>query len=566
MPALANDKRRASLHGIVILLVFIALLGRAFLGFDITDEPYYLATAYDRVAKGFNMTGAYSIHQTSVFLTAPFVLLYGQLFGSLQGVMLCIRIAYAAITAMTAYMIYGTLKKNGTGDGAALMIALLYAFFCPLAIPTFSYNTLLLICLSLSLCALFSAEKTGRFSIVSGMCMVFSVFAYPPVILCLPAYAAIAWCAGKQHIRAKKNLMFIAVGMALAAFMFALSYIGTPLGALTDIWQNMFKDPEHQGISLMEKLRTYVSGFLKTNGLPALILNSVLFLIAAFVRLVKDEKKKNTLIHVVLFGILIAAALSLLHLVRLPKDGTIKINLFMHLFTFAFPIMWMATAQKSRSILLLWLLGLVVSVAVHIGTNNGFIVSAYPLMYSSAASILYAEKAFKAYKKWQNSFLVMAAMCLVLPIGYFRLASVYRDAPLPALNTRIETGVAKGLYTTRERAKQYHSLQRDLSAYKDQLRGKKILVSTLLPWVYPEMGAGLAAPNAWRTPLNSERLIRYYARYPQFIPDAILVVKDGTENTPGGFFTKERLDTYYYSNELEYGTLYIRNDTAMEGL
>ena len=86
MSALANDKRRASLHGIVILLVFITLLGRAFFGFDITDEPYYLATAYDRVAKGFNMTGAYSIHQTSAFLTAPFVLLYGQLFGSLQGV------------------------------------------------------------------------------------------------------------------------------------------------------------------------------------------------------------------------------------------------------------------------------------------------------------------------------------------------------------------------------------------------------------------------------------------------------------------------------------------------
>lgn len=549
----------------LILLVSVLLLARAFFGFDLTDEAYYLATAFDRAARGLDMSGSYSIHQTSALLTAPLAMIYRLLSGSMQGSLLFFRIAYVAVTAVAALAVYRTIQKGGFGHGAALTVALVFEVFCPLAIPTFSYNTLLLIFLALSLCALFSAKRTGRSAAASGACFAFAAFAYPPAVLCLPVYAFMVRLRGKQPMQTGVWPR-IAAGMAASGCMLMLSYAGTPWDAVKDILQNMFKDPEHQGISLMMKMRTYASGFLKTYGLPALLLNSLLFLCACLLRRVRDEQKRKTFIACLCWGLLAAFAFALTHLIRLSRDGTIKISLLMHLFTFAFPILWTASGQKQRSLMLLWALGLVVSVAVHFGTNNGFIVSAYPLIFSSAASLLCADRVLRPYGKWLKAFAALAAAGFVLLAGYYRVASVYRDAPIAALGTRVETGVARGLRTTKENAARYHSLQSGLSAYRDELRGKNMLVSVLLPWVYPETETAVAAPNAWRTPLNSERLVRYYARYPQLIPDAVLVIRDGAENPPGGFFTGERLDTHYYSNELEYGTLYIRNDTAMEGL
>jgi hypothetical protein len=116
---------------------------------------------------------------------------------------------------------------------------------------------------------------------------------------------------------------------------------------------------------------------------------------------------------------------------------------------------------------------------------------------------------------------------------------VWADASMSELNTKVERGAAKGLYTTAEKANYYDEVYHDIDAL-NMTEEDGLLVVGSEPLLYLYADRQVASYSTWQVYTNETRLYRYYeihtgeGRFPsvvycveadQTIFDSILVEK-----------------------------------------
>lgn len=135
-----------------------------------------------------------------------------------------------------------------------------------------------------------------------------------------------------------------------------------------------------------------------------------------------------------------------------------------------------------------------------------------------AAAIVYDN--VRVETKWKKTIMIMPLYILVLVLGIIRFCDIYRDGFVTELNSRIEIGIMKGIYTEDLRASAYESAVDCLK--KNTNKSTLLAVAGCNPWAYLDSEAQCAAYSPWE--MEGDALLKeYYEMFPEKIPTVIFV-------------------------------------------
>lgn len=568
----SNRTRRGTAVCIAILLaLFVLLCIRAPYGFDWTDEPYYSVLPYRLSLGDRPFVDTWEVHQLSGILALPFLRLF-QLFsgGSTDGIMLYFRYVLLVVQLLCALYAFAVLRRRG-GNAPALLFAGLTMMHAHFGINGFSYNTMAPLLVVLSALCCFDALDGRHFPLkmlLSGMFYALSVQVYPYFVISLPVWivACLLWRKSAPGAKAvcRRAALYWLAGLAGTAILFLL-YVFTkasPAELLSNI-SGLLGDPDHTSANLLWVLANYCNATRVLFG-PVFIGAVLLFAVGLTAWLWKDPLRQQQLRRWGLLFALLLAALSVVWIIAYDYPNEHKINLAAMSLALLLPGLFCLSGGKPDRSLLLFFLGLALSLAVQVGSNTRIRAASGALLPASLGTLLYLFDV--SLRQWNsdrpNRGILFAAATLVcaaqlaLTTG-LRLITVYRDEPLPSLGTILSDGPAQGIVTTGSNAAAYTALLSDLT--ENAPESGSILITNLMPVGYLMTTLRPAAPSTFNMTMDAPWLIRYYELHPQRRPDYIFAVTSaigsGNELSLQGV---NLLSSDYQRVETLSGTCFIR--------
>ena len=529
--ALKKSRRSRLVCVLVLLLLFAALVARAPYGLDWTDEPYYSALPYRLWLGDRPFADTWEVHQLSGLISLPFLRLY-MLFtgGGTTGVMLYFRYVFLAVQLLVSLYAFHVLRKK-SGDIAALLAAGMLLMHAHFGVNGFSYNGMTQLFLVLSALCTFDALNNPRprlFAGFAGAAYALSVQAYPYAVLTLPVYVLFWVRHARENVSvpAKKRLwQFFALGVFAVFAAFAVNVLArvTPAEIVANAG-NLLRDPDHQSESVLRLLGSYCNATRVLFG-PVFYAAAALAVYGYITHFVRNAHAKRRLTQLGFALAVAVVAAAVMWVLSYDYPSHHKLNLAAMSITLILPaLFFLSDFRRSRYFLLVGL-GVALSLAVQIGSNTGIRTSSGMLLAASIGAMLYLfrlldDEVPKPYGA--HAFrLVAAAVCfcqLALTMT-LRITTVYRDAPLAALNTTLSDGPAKGVVTTRDNAAQYAGVLADMRAFAPA--DGTVLVTNLLPVAYLMTDRPPATPSAFNMTADSPWLDLYYETRPDRAPALI---------------------------------------------
>ena len=152
------------------------------------------------------------------------------------------------------------------------------------------------------------------------------------------------------------------------------------------------------------------------------------------------------------------------------------------------------------------------------------------------------------YKKRLICFIV-AVMVFIIPGILSSYSYVYRDEQLESLDTRVPSGVYKGLYTTKERSEFVQQAEQFVSGNTNA--DETLLVVTREPMVYVMSEAKICSPQTWdsqflyRGNVSAEPILSYFRQTGRTFPDIIVA----TNSAPTDFFENDAYEIKHFIKE-----------------
>lgn len=118
--------------------------------------------------------------------------------------------------------------------------------------------------------------------------------------------------------------------------------------------------------------------------------------------------------------------------------------------------------------------------------------------------------------------IVVFTIVFVQFLGSFslRMTYAYGDERIELLTARMERGPLKGVYTTKETAKWYKEVLKELDSLQ-LTREDQLMVFGVAPWIYLYVEAGCGSYSTWQVYEGSTQLYDYYALHPDKFPNVI---------------------------------------------
>jgi len=215
---------------------------------------------------------------------------------------------------------------------------------------------------------------------------------------------------------------------------------------------------------------------------------------------------KRKLSHA-LFYVLPSVVLGAYYLCRLGLlEGYVPTNFCMVPLAFTGLLCFLLLPKKDFRYLLYWFVpGLLYSLCSHLASDTGIlcITSAYVLC-SSVSALFIFELITALIKETDGRLLKRAAACCLLAAlavqicisGYLRITFFYNEAPLPKLTAKVETGPARGLFTTSDMAAFHVDRVEGLQSL-NLTKEDTLLVMGMEPWAYLCTDAACASYICW---------------------------------------------------------------------
>lgn len=415
-------------------------------------------------------------------------------------------------------------------------------------IMTISYNSMQIIAYSASILFLIlSLSAKGKRMpcfLFSGIFAALAIQAYPttlPTLFVFLGFLLFEPSLSKNRTERIRALGWFVVGglLVLGAFLLFVQW-NSSLEALAASIPYILLDPEH-----VDKRFTIIGHFRDLYfllGEKTFFALSILCAAAlAATRLQNVSLRKIAKIGV-LAGSCVVVGEQLLR--NMNRFGTYHIYQQM---PFAFssiaPILFLLNKRRWHPSLWLVLLGVVCSMGVNLGTNNGAHFYVYPYAFSACGTILYAANMTCFGNVSQPAKALLALPCIAA-LGLMLCASityVYRDGQLNTLNEKIAVGPYAGLYTSAAQAEKHEEL---IQAINDHMpKEGHVLYTRLLPFGYLCSEALPGTPRLWRTNLDYALFDEYYQKYPESMPDAVFIASSdyglqGEDIRFGSFFKR----------------------------
>ena len=547
------------LCGLLVMLTY----ARAFFGTEITDEAYYISDALAMVQG--NIPFAYnnfSYGTGSAFLLIPQVFLYDLLVPDHHGLVLFTRLSFVTFRMVVLFLVYCTLQKHTKRSSALLAVCMMIPYYTG-EIDNYSYNTIpMVLCLLVGVWLYDTVEHGGRYGavklILCGFLSGIAVFAHPGYALAVLLFVALLLCrsVGKNRI---SHTALYALGGILEILVVMTGVV------IQSDWQTLLR-----GLDLMF-FHPYPTGSLSSisdsNKLLVLALLAVGIVccctVAYFIgkkwyaaRLRKAGKNPEPR-HTESFGAAfsIGAAVLFLLLLLLLTRGMTSLYLLGLLASLA-AVMLLFCRRLRRPLLyyvglypVLFSLGCVF--LVDSSDSLARFVAAVPALLPVLLLLLEQDD------RWTKRCTALGMLACTLLMVCTNYVYVYRDEPITQLNTRVESGVYQGLYTTALRAEALPQLEEYLNgmvaegeyvAFRDNVPCGYLMLHDARPldmatWDCLQYSYGRNQPAA---------LYDYYMRR-QAIPQKIIYVDYGRDEHLSAddpdFLYNNFVNTYYEQTE-----------------
>lgn len=496
---------------------------------------------------------------------------------------------------LTAYYVFYVFRRKiKLGTQYCIIAGALVILYSWANVMGISYHNIffltMIIASMLLIRLLFDQEKMSRrkcigLSVVIGIFVGMGIITIPTAVLVIAFFILLLFylffikklCQDKRSILA--GTIF---GMVLDAIFYITFILSrTSVAELSAHIGYLFQDEDHKAKSFMTYLGSLIS-FL--SGCGKYILFLICMAVCIRVLLVYSRKDDGSWICDVLYFISMPV---LLYSLYIYANSHMNTYIIFGLYGFFCMILfakkdWLEDMVFIKAISVIGITGCVmVSTFLFASATSGPMSTGF--VSFSLITLMIIDKKTKELRIRYKIAASIAAGCILLVMvgmtGMVRLKSVYRDAPLSQMDTCLEQGPGKGLFTTAGHARWYDAcvdVINELNEVEQGTHGETtIIVSKQAPWIYTGLNIQNGAPTAWTCGINDPRIEMYYRTHDIERLKYVLVLREelggytGAGNPEGTFLTPNQnevsgwlgdlLEREYSAAALDCGTLYVRN-------
>ena len=526
---------------IILIILATGLVVRSFFSFCQTDESFY-AALINRLWNGEKLIQD-EWHRAQFYapLLLPFYGAYISLQGSSEGVILFLRILYIIFALITSLKLFSLVFRESSDPVAAGIAAAITMLFSRANISGVSYYNLCMLCAVSAFCSIENAGRLLYRKKLLSACWGGVLLAC--AVLCNPFLAPFVLAAtiiSLLNRRSRPVIRAVIIGITGMAFIYCLYLLRvTGVQGILRFLPFVLQNSEQMSISdnLLFMLKE-AARYSRYVAVPALAMSVAVALDKSGMKKAKQIRGLYLFVQAILLGVSAVRTIS----------GINGIVLFV-LTVVAFPFWLEAWKEKQpRTARQLYSFGIVNAVAFSAASNTGLDAGTVGFCISGIGGIwLIRETLFRKElsnpEKFYNQnrtgkveaklVFTIITVVVLMPLLCQRLIGVYRDAPLWELNTKLEQGPAKGLYTTQLHAEQYESICDSLAELEKWVPEGRILYCKNLPWAYLMTGYQYGTCSPWR--VYTQELETYCAVRPENRPDYICVLNEkvgGWEKSP----------------------------------
>lgn len=519
-----KKRNQVILTAVLLLGTGSVLIWRSFYGMDLTDETFYLAAARRFYDGAMVFKDDWNRGQLFGLLMLPFYSIYMFIQGNNEGIILCSRILFVILELFVAAFLWKILIRNTGSFGAALSTSLCVLVYARGNIITMSYYNLGFLTFLLAVLWWSKAERGQEkklFYLLSGFNFAVSVVCMPYMVLLFFVLLGVGifWRLKNDAVRCRRVFWWFA-GILFAAVVFLL-YFGRliPWKELQEYVPIIFQDPGLEKDGILEQflnLFRYIGTVFLKYTWPVYAVT--------FVLSVLDGKRvlKNEVIHKLLPWLLAAEFFVQSIYVRTYFEGGVVLVLFL----LALQMQFLYPEHRLKWMEHHFLIpGLLFAVPWVLGSNVGERVINMSILLMDIWGICFLWTVFQRHQR-KNCYLAIkiSVFWMFMVLFLIRIFDVYRDGSIERLNYSVSCGCMKGIYTEENRGNAYEQMVNLLLEETDDK--DRIVTPGTNPWVYLDAPASCGAYTVWNFDNGESVLRQYYEKFPEYIPDKILLVPE----------------------------------------
>ena len=531
-----KKERQQYIIGVLFLIVLaVLLIVRCFFSFCQTDESFY-AALINRFWHGERLIQD-EWHRAQFYapLLLPFYGGYSLLHGSSEGVILFLRILYIGFSLITSIKLFSLVLKETSDAFCAAIVAAITLLFSRANISGVSYYNLCMLCVVSGFCSIAGAswllhKRVNLSACWGGVLLACAVLCNPflaPVLLVI----IIAFLIKRSTRQLFVSVLIGIVGMAAIYCLYLVNITGIQ-GVLRFLPFTLQNSEQNDISANLSNMLDQAVRYAKLVAGPAVLMSIV-------VAVEKKNLKRIRILYVLMQTILLA-----IYSVRTIAEIN---GIILFILTVIGLPFWVEAWKTKQSVIArqFFSFGIIIAISFSAASNTGldagtvgFCVSGIGGIWLIRESLFWKDNSVSEEREpktrnstttiWARYMLTVLSIVVLVPLLCQRMIGVYRDAPLWMLNTKLEHGPARGLYTTESHAKQYESICASLSELETGNPEGRILFCKNLPWAYlvTEYKYGTSSP--WR--VYTQELETYYSVCPENRADFICILNERVGN------------------------------------
>lgn len=549
------------LNGILSVL-FVA---RCFFGIEITDEAYYVADAYGvyqgNLPFAFNTSNAAGMN----LISFPFVWIFKLFSSDNEGIILYMRLCFAAFKLFVIALIFHILRKEYSRRVLLPACALLVAWTGYLY--NFSYNTnsfwlMLLSCSITWVSCKLDEKKRIPLLFISGVLSALAVFSHPMHVGSVLALCILILFFSERNHKLKNLISYIVGGIAQVVIVFSLIAVQTGTDRLLNGLNTMlFQRLKYSKVDVKQR---FVDLFfwLKPFYVELIIVFLVSIVSLFFVnRIFKFEWK-------VKYRWLLSASLAYILLaLRYGRNGSRYTLSYLGALTFWLLIVVIPFCKDNLAIFLsgpYFVFFLLEIIFPRTGTVSGRVYFMYPAIFAAVIVLLSESEKMNGndvVKKTRGRCLRVLAFSMAIVTATVTIHSeysyIYRDDSISQLNYQVTDGIYRGIFTSMENAECTIEVERyiknntksnELISFRDNVPFGYIMSNGIMCDIRTWDAMQYSYTNNGEVEDNPINMFRYYKNTGR-IPDKYIYIDYGRDEVVSykkpTFKFNEWLNSYY---------------------
>lgn len=578
-----HEKKDFDIMELVILiycvLMFILMLIRAFYGIEFTDEAFTVSDTLTIMSGNIPFTYNTVIAAGQSFIPIILYKIYEFVVPNMTGIFLFSRISYIIFRLIIIIIIYYILRLEVTRKWRMLIVGTLIPFTGSLSIQNWGYNanSVYIILLTSFLLYFTLNSKTIKkrtfltYIFISGFLSAIAVFAHQGYVVAIFVYIFLIYMNSKKEMRVK-TISVYCLGGVVDILIVIIPII------MQSGWNKFIYGVESILIGAPDN---YINTTIFERAYYVISIGIIwwclMFFISIFVfaaqmywprfQEILCLKKEKWLVAVSI-SIIVCWVMSFV--INIDSFYSIAGAICLGAFVLLIPTYdkWGARA---------WYIGIhnilfIVLLTITSLTGDRF-------YYCIPIIIPILVELFKRENKIFKFLGIVISVFIMFSLGYVNYKQIYRDDIIENLTYRIEDGVYKGIFTTKDRARDVVELEEYLEANIDNK--EKVAFRDCVPIAYLMRYKNICDVRTWDIMQYSYNcndptvLFRYYKNKNE-IPDVIVYIDFGRdeklsiEKTSNEFQYNNFVNEYYYLDKSDFENktfrvLIYRNNRKFDG-